>query len=46
MEKRLQEGEWSLGLVCAVVQARGVDGVGKVVAGKMETGGILEAEQL
>lgn len=34
------------GMVCAVVQARGVAGVGKVVAGKMEAGDILEAEQL
>lgn len=49
---QLLRGEWIVGgraetgKVCAVVHARGVDGVGKVVAGKMETSDTLEAEQL
>lgn len=38
-EVRLQPGQ-----VCAVVQARGVDGADKVLAGMMETGDVREAE--
>lgn len=32
------------GQVCAIVRARGVDGVDKVLAGMMETGDAWEAE--